>query len=253
MARRFTQQAGGQINPVFAQSGQAIQGQLGDVQQLYNTLIQGLQAQQATETQGIVESAARRGVGRSALAGDVGGVLGETAGLEATKLGAQRAGDIAGIRQRLGELGAERVGATEDLAGTLQSRNLQEQQAQLDADRAQREFELGSAEAERAFEVDRIAAERAEAEAAASGGGGGGSITVREGLAAVNSLWQPGRDGFVNPKQWNQLREAWIAEGLSGSTFDSQFSHLVNPAHQRRARDDLTRYKGVSLTGKKRR
>ena len=38
-----------------------------------------------------------------------------------------------------------------------------------------------------------------------------------------------GSDGYVSPQDMNTARQAWIAEGLSATDFDSEFASLANP------------------------
>lgn len=68
------------------------------------------------------------------------------------------------------------------------------------------------------------------------GGGGGGGYTPQwqmnqAALSAVSGRWKPGADNYVNPKQWNALRNEWTRAGFKAYDFDTQFSNLINPAH----------------------
>ncbi len=40
-----------------------------------------------------------------------------------------------------------------------------------------------------------------------------------------------GQDGYASPETYNAIRDAWIADGHSATTFDETFSKYVNPSH----------------------
>jgi hypothetical protein len=131
MATRFTEDAAAQLNPYFQQQETAVQQQLPAIQQLYDTLLQGLEGQRQTETQNILESASSRGVLRSSLPVDLQTQLGAALLAERGKLESQRAGDIAGVNKSLADIGLQRQQSISQLADALQSRDLQERQFQL--------------------------------------------------------------------------------------------------------------------------
>jgi hypothetical protein len=237
-----------QLQPVFNQAQQTLQGQVPAIQNLYQALIQGLQAQGAAQTQNVVQSAEMRGVGRAGLEGDVQAQLGQELALQGGQLGFQQAQDVAGARQRVGQLNTERVGRVNDLAQSLQDTRLGEKTAKIERKKADRAYELDLQKAERTFELSKIAFARAQAEKAAraSSRQKDESLATSQALLAVDSLWKPGADGYVNPKQWNEIRQAFMEAGYSGGSFDSEFGALINPAHQRRG-SKLPKYKGASI------
>lgn len=228
MAQRFIQQAEQQVNPLFDQQIQAAQGQIPAITQLYQTLTQGLQQQSQqqlqTGTQNILEDASRRGVLRSTLPVDARSQLQTSlsqALLEGTsKLGLQQAQDIGGIQERIAGLGTDRLKTITDLASTLQSQDI-----------AEREFQLKQQQAAQA--ASTTSADELQIQA----------------INQVSGEWRPGGDGFVSPNQWNDLRSRWIRAGGDPDLFTQAFAHLVNPAHQRKDRTDLTRYAGIPVVG----
>lgn len=226
MAQRFIQQAEQQVNPLFDQQIQAAQSQIPAITQLYQTLAQGLQQQSQqqlqTGTQGILEDASRRGVLRSTLPVDSRTQL-QTALSQAllegtSRLGLQQAQDIGGIQERVAGLGAERLKTITDLASTLQAQDLREREFQMQQQAARQQAATPSAQELQIQAINQVGGE-----------------------------WKPGRDGFVSPNQWNDLRSRWIRAGGDPDLFTQAFAHLVNPAHQRKARTDLTRYAGIPV------
>jgi len=143
MATRFQEAAQQQLNPFFQQQEKAVKQQLPAIQQLYNTLLTGLEGQRATETQNILEDASSRGVLRSTLPVDLQSQLGAALLAERGKLESQRAGDIANVNKSLSDIGLARTQSISQLADTLQQRDLQERQFQLQQQQADREFQLG--------------------------------------------------------------------------------------------------------------
>lgn len=225
MAQRFFDEATAQINPVYAQQEQAIQSQIPAIQQLYQTLTQGLESSSKMQLEGgvrdITEDASRRGVlrstlpvdARTALTGQIGAALQEGLG----RLRAQQAGDIAGVNERLGNLRIQKTSAITSLADALQAADLRE-----------REFQM--------------AQQRAREEAAASRGGGGGSggsvpqwqyTQQAAGTLAGELRKVAGKDGFVSPQSYGAARKEWMSAGYSSKSFDEYFGGFKNPKNTR--------------------
>lgn len=164
MAQRFVNEATSQLAPVYAQQEQAITSQVPAIQNLYQTLIQGLQQQGqqqlTTGVAGINEDASRRGVLRStlptdarqALQGQISQALLQSQG----QLGSQQAGDIANVNEKLGTLRVQRAGNIADLARSLESQDIQQQQ--LVMQRQQQEYERQAAERNYGLEQQKLAA-----------------------------------------------------------------------------------------------
>lgn len=150
MATSYIEQAQSQLNPLYDQQQAAIQGQLPSIENLYNTLTQGLQGayQQnlSSGVQGIVEDASARGVLRStlpvdarqALTGQLGAALQQSLG----ELGAKRASDVAGVQTNLAQLGVERAGRVSELARALETQDLERQQLEMQKLNSEREYRL---------------------------------------------------------------------------------------------------------------
>lgn len=236
------------VQPAYLQAEQALQTQTPAIQNLYASLLQGLQAQAGTQTQNVVASAQRRGVGRAGLGGDVQAQLGQELALQSGQLGYQQAQDLTGVQQAIGKLKTERVGRISDLAQSLQEGALNQRKSQGERDLLERGAQLKMLQSDRDFEVSRISAERAAAQQAAAAQRRAGSKApeTSQALLTVGGLWQPGKDGYVNPKQWNELRRAFMEAGYSGSAFASEFGNLINPEHVYRD-SKLPRYQGVKI------
>lgn len=182
MATRFLEQATQQLDPYFQQQTQATQQQLPAIQQLYDTLLQGLEGQRQTETQNILESASQRGVLRSTLPVDLQTQLGAALLGQRGKLESQRAGDIAGVNKSLADIGLTRAQSISQLADALQSRDLQE-----------RDFTFKQQQAERQFQLDQ---QRIQAENAARSANSAAKIPpISQGLAQLFKGYKPAYQG----------------------------------------------------------
>lgn len=229
-----------QLAPVYAQQEQAISSQVPAIQNLYNTLIQGLEQSSAQQLEsgvsGIVEDASRRGVLRSTLPVDARQNL-QTQLSQALlqgrgQLESQRMGDIAGINEKLGGLRVQRAGNIADLARALESNALEKRRFAFQKAESTRNFRLQRLQANRDYQLKQ----QQLAQSRSSGGGGSTRATpqwalTQQAFGAVDSYWKPGTDGFVNPAQWNKLRSQWRSAGLKVSDFDNQYADLINPAH----------------------
>lgn len=225
MATRFQEQATQQLSPVYQQQETAIQSQLPAIQNLYKTLIEGLQGQYnqnlQTGTQEIVEDASARGVLRSTLPVDarqaLTASLGQALMAGRAQLGSQQAQDVAGINEKLGGLRVQKAGAIADLARSLESQDLEAQkfayQQRLDA--------------------QQLALARQKAASS-----GGRTITAAQNTQlAVSALAKElrsvaGRDGYVSPQDYAAGRREWVAAGFSSKTYDDYFSGYKNPQNQ---------------------
>jgi hypothetical protein len=218
MANRFTEQASQELNPYFQQQESAVKQQLPAIQQLYDTLLQGLEGQRQTETQNILESASQRGVLRSTLPVDLQTQLGAVLLGERGKLESQRAGDVAGVNKSLADIGLTRAQSISSLADALQSRDLQE-----------RDFTLKQQQAERDFQLSQ---QRLQAETAASRASSG----QRDVSGIVNNIGsflagKVGKDGKVHPSTFQQGRQQWIAAGGDPDSYNQAFAGYINQSH----------------------
>lgn len=184
MAQRFVQQAASQLNPVYAQSEQALKSQVPAIQQLYQTLMQGLEMQGAAQNQQLLESSAARGLTRSSIPLDLQTALAQSLTQERGKLGAQQAQDIAGINLKLGDLGISRAQAVQGLADTLYQRDLKE-----------RDFRRQQLADERDYQM--------KLQLARSGGGGGGGSSSNPVSPFIDSFakWMKGNKSMASRQQ----------------------------------------------------
>lgn len=244
-------QANQALSPVFAQANQAIQAQTPAIQNLYQSLIQGLQAQQAGQVQNVVQSAEARGVGRAGLAGDVQAQLGQELALQSGVLGLQEAQDLSGAGQAAGKLSTERGTRVVDLATSLQDAALGEKEAKIKRQQIERQFKLDARQAERDFKVRETAYAKQQAEEAARTRAAAKEASQEDVLGALYSgINDPknkilGKDGKMSPNTWNTMLDAWRREGGSVGTFVSSFKDFVNYEHQYAGRNDLIRYAGL--------
>lgn len=186
MATRFQEQAQQQLNPYFQQQETAVKQQLPAIQQLYNTLLTGLEGQRATETQNILEDASSRGVLRSTLPVDLQTQLGAALLAERGKLESQRASDIANVNKSLSDIGLARTQSISQLADTLQQRDLQERQFQLQQQQADREFQLGQ---------QRLQAEIAAAQQKSAASSAANTPSTAQFLSQAFSGYKPAYEG----------------------------------------------------------
>lgn len=221
LATRFLEAARQQLDPLYQQQTEAVRGQLPAIQQLYDTLLRGLEGQRQTETQNILESASQRGVLRSSLPVDLRTRLGEALLAQRGKLESQRAQDVSGVQEKLSNIGIQKEQAVAGLADALRQRDLQERDFQLRQQKADRDFQL----AQQRLAAQTQAATRQPSAPARS------ADLQRQAFAAVAQSWKPGGDGYVSPEQWNQFRSQWAQMGFNVNAFDAAFGGLVNPVH----------------------
>lgn len=220
MAERFVEQATSQLAPVYDQQASAISAQIPAIQQLYTTLLQGLEGQGKAQGQQLLESASSRGLTRSSIPFDMQTALGQSLLQERGKLGAQQAQDIAGIQTKLGDLNIQKAQGIQGLADTLYSRDLKERQFQMEQQQAERNYQL---------KIQEINASKA-AQAATQKGAPAGLVNTVYGL--LNS--KKGGDGFVSPNVFRAGQQQWIQAGGSPASFVETFGWAVNPKHQER-------------------
>lgn len=269
MATRFVKTANSELGRAYNPAQAGIQAQQPGIQDLYAGLLASLQQAPAAGVQTVVDSAARRGVSRATLAADVGATLGQEGQLGAAQLGVSRAGDMAALQGSLTDLNTGRATAATAYGGQKQQGDIDYQSSRLQRKISIEDQRLGIQKLNRQAEMSKKAKAYADAKAAqaaassgggygggsgGSGGGGGGNsnLTPSQALDAIGGLFKPGKDGYVDPKQYNEYRKAFIDAGYSSDSFRNAFSSLVNPAHQHRNNTKkLVRYNGVWLNKEK--
>lgn len=250
MATRFTEEATAQLAPVYDQQSQAISSQVPAIQNLYQTLIQGLQQQGQQQltagVAGINEDASRRGILRSSLPTDarqsLQGQISQALLQSQGQLGAQQAGDIANVNEKLGTLGVQRAGAITDLSRSLETRDLEErqfqfniQQAKEQAERQRIQDEFNRQQAERSYQIEQQKLEQQKIATAKSSAPSAKAPTQAQSTQmAASALARElkgvaGRDGYVSPQDYAAGRREWVGAGFSSKTYDDYFSGYKNP------------------------
>lgn len=217
MATKFVKQATAQLNPVYASQEKAISSQVPAIQNLYNTLIQGLQGQYdqnlQTGVQGIVEDASARGVLRSTLPVDarqaLTAQLGQALMTGRAQLGSQQAQDIAGINEKLGTLRIQKTGAIADLARALEGNDLDRQKFAYQKKADARDFTL---------KQQQLAIQRAASSAKSTGFDASIATSIDATLGRL-----VGSDGKVSPSNYNQAKVLWVSQGGKVSDFNAIF------------------------------
>ena len=230
MAERFIQEATSQLAPIYDQQSAAIGAQIPAIQNLYQTLMQGLQGQYdqslSTGVRDITEDASARGVLRSTLPVDARQALTTSLGQALMtgkgELAAKQAGDVAGINEKLGTLGINRAGAIADLARSLETQDLDRQkfeyQKQIEAQQLQLQKQQIAAQSRGGGSTKAPTQAQATQQAA--------SALARELQSAA------GRDGYVSPQDYAAGRREWVAAGFSSKSYESYFSGYKNPQNQ---------------------
>lgn len=223
-----------QLSPVFNQAQQTVQAQAPAIQNLIDSLLQGLQTQAGNQVNNVVQSAEKRGVGRDMLAQDTQNMLAQELALQGGQLGLQRAQGLAGVQQTLGNIGVQRGTSIVDLAQSLQSGKQVEQKAQMAAKQSQRQFNLQSQQAQRDLEVARVAQSTQNARAAAQAAAqqktlldmSGGDLERFTRLALDRVQ---GKDGYVSPENLAKAYNDYRSAGFSSEDFWSRFQGKWNP------------------------
>lgn len=233
-----------EANTIYNPALQNIQAQMPQVQQLYQTLVQGLQQQSMAQQQNVVNSAQQRGVGSPMLAGQVAGALNQEVGLQGAQINSQRAQDLALIQQQLGKTNVSKGNAVYELANTLQKQNMENQQnayQMTDIERkAQLEQQQNSRQAEiqkTRFDVAEQKRRAAEAEANARAYSNAVDVSAKMDLQSFTSNMQAaltkqaGGDGKVSPTTFRQAMLLWQQKGLPTSEFINTYGKYINQSH----------------------
>lgn len=224
-------------NAIYAPALQAIQAQTPQIQQLYQTLVQGLQQQSMAQQQNVVNSAAQRGLTAPTLGTQVAGAYGQDLNLINAQLGAQRATDVAGINQQVGKTNVAKAGTVNDLAQSLLKQTQENQQNAYQMTDIERKAQLEQQQNQQQFEIQKARYEKAQAEAAARA-----AQAAREAAASLSTkdfqsrveatlLAVRGGDGKVSPSDYVEMKQLWADNGLSPADFDKKFDGLVNLSH----------------------
>jgi hypothetical protein len=223
-------QAVAQSAEIYDPAIQAIQTQVPAVQQLYNTLIQSLQAQQTNQAQGVVASADQRGVGRVGLAGDVNTQLAGATNLGAAQIGMQNAQNVGDLRGEVGRAMAGRGQATGEFNNSLTKQSIEQQANQLAMTDIERKAYLAQQSNQREFEIkQKQAATRAYSQA--SGLASDMDLEEFVSLTEASLNKKMGGDGNVSPETFKQALSLWTTKGLPVSEFINKYSKYINKSH----------------------
>src|SRR6185369_3256421 len=116
MATKYVQQATQQLAPAFTQQINALDSQKPAIQQLYQSLLQGLQGQQAVGNQNILENSAGRGLLYSTIPVQGQVQLGQQILAQQGQYAAQNAKDIGGIDSQIANVQTTRANSIAGLA-----------------------------------------------------------------------------------------------------------------------------------------
>lgn len=152
MPINFVPTAQKQINPLYKPQEQALQAQIPAIQQLYQSLNQGLLGQQAAGNQNILEGAAGRGLLRSTIPVDQQAALAGSTLQQQAQLGSQQGKEVAGVNQQIGGLGVEKANAISQLVNTLFNRDLEERKLQYSQQQQNQSLALQRALADRQYQ-----------------------------------------------------------------------------------------------------
>lgn len=242
-----TGQAQSAVNSVFNPAVGQINAQVPAIQNLYQTLVAGLQNQGQSQLQNVLTSADQRGVMRGTTAANTQGALDQTLMQALAPMNVQRAKDKAGILGQVGKANVGRAQAVASTADTIQTGNINKATNQLAMEDMQNDAKI------RKINYDQAQAEAAAR--AAQSAAREAALTVDQRLDMQEGGWSPGKDGYVSPRAWNSAIQDWIDAGGTAASFTKRFGHLANKDlyQQKSAFKDSKgkslRYKGVSVKG----
>lgn len=151
MAKRYYQAAGKQLNGAYNQQVSAAQSQIPAIQQLYATLMQGLQGQQQAGNQNILEGAGARGLLRSTIPVDAQVGLGQQILQQQGQYGLQQQQDLGAIYGNIAGIRTEQAGSVANLANQLQQTALQQEQFGFTKKQAKKSNQLALLAAKRGY------------------------------------------------------------------------------------------------------
>jgi len=137
-----------------------LQSQIPAIQQLYSTLLQGLQGQQQAGSLNILENASSRGILRSTIPIDKQTELGGQIVQQQGQYAAQQAKEVGGVRAQIGGLRTEQAGAIAQLANALQQAFTSERSLALQGQQYNREYALQKQLGNQQYKLGLAAAQR---------------------------------------------------------------------------------------------
>lgn len=151
MATRYVQAATKQLAPAYATQINAAKSQIPAIQQLYQTLMQGLTGFQQTENQNILEGASGRGLLNSTIPVDAQTTLGQQVVAKQGEYGMQQGQQLGEIYNQIAGLN---VNKAKDIAGlglNMQQNALQQTQFNYQKQQANRQYQLAKAAAQKGY------------------------------------------------------------------------------------------------------
>lgn len=228
MADRFVDQATATLSPVYDTQISQLQSQIPAIQQLYQSLTQGLQTQSQqqldTGVQQISEDASARGVLRSSLPVDARTSLTSSLGTALNQglanLGIQQLGAVSDIQGKIGSLGVSKAGSIADLSNSLRTTDLEQQKFEYQKQQDAQNFQL---------EEQKLAIQRAAA-----------SPGPTPDISGIDSTLSKlvGSDGKVSPSTYSQAKVLWVNQG--GKIAD--FNALFGPKYAEGAKSPIQQY-----------
>ena len=230
-----------EANAIYSPALQAIQAQTPQIQQLYQTLVQGLQQQSMAQQQNVVNSAQQRGLTAPTLGTQVAGAYGQDLNLINAQMNAQRATDVAGINQQVGKTNVAKAGTVNDLAQSLLKQTQENQQNAYQMTDIERKAQLEQQQNQQNFEIQKTRYEVAEAKRAAAAAAAAresaldaaSKLDTGEFMSITEAQMKryAGPDGNVSPETYQQARDLWARKGLPVSEFDNQYYEMINKQH----------------------
>lgn len=221
MAQRYIDQAGQALAGTYGTEQNMIQSQLPAVAQLYQTLVGALQDTGAQATGSVMESAARRGLNRGTLAEDLAAALAPNMAVGQAQLNVDRTAQDAEIAGNLATLGMGRLSSTQQLAGSLQDRELDAQKHNMRMQELERENEI-------AIKTHQAREARARAEAARA-------ARAKKNYDFYDAFLtrHVGGDGKVSPDKWKEAMASWVSKygPDSSAEFITKFGGYMNKSH----------------------
>lgn len=240
-------------NAIYNPALQAINAQTPQIQQLYQTLVQGLQQQSMAQQQNVVTSAQQRGLTAPTLGTQVAGAYGQDLNLINAQLMAQKGQTVAGIGQEAGKANVGRANAVNELSQSLLKQNMENQQNQYQMTDIERKAQLEQQQNQQQFDIQKARYETAQREAAARAAQAAreaaSSLSTKDFESRVEAtlLAVRGGDGKVSPSDYVEMKQLWADNGLSPAAFDKKFDGFVNLSHSQQYYNPLPAGAGAAL------
>lgn len=213
-------------NQAYNPAIQQAQAQVPAINNLYSTLLQGLQNQSGSQLQNVLTSADQRGVMRASQPASTQEALNSSLMQAGAQLGAQQAQGIAGVRSIAGQGEAQRAVSAQQLVQGLTA-----------ADIAAQENKYKLQEITRSDEINTIKNQVQEAKANARAAAAAAEAAKGQELESFLSNHEAsfiklmGGDGKVSPETFGQAFQVWKSKGLPESAFLEKYKGYINNSH----------------------